>query len=202
MPAIGSPDGTVASWPSRAQGLRDGEASCEAPRGRHEACTYETVNMMKTASLWATYSPEARGAALSALREIVDACRDGENGYGQAAQDVQDPRLKELFSIYSNQRRGFADAIERQFIALGGTPRQGKTLSGRIHRKWLEVRATIDHGGAVSMLAECERGENTARAKYEHALSIPMPDYLRDILLDQLAEIRLAHDQLDRMRGR
>ena len=50
------------------------------------------------------------------------------------------------------------------------------------------------------MLAECERGENAARTRYEHALSVPMPDHVRETLLEQLAQIREAHDQLDRMR--
>ena len=157
---------------------------------------------MKTEALWQTYSPNDREAVLSALRDILDACRDGAHGYGLAAQDVHDPRLKELFGIYAIQRRAFGEAIERQFVALGGVPRSHDTLGGKVHRKWLDVRASIDHGAAISMLAECERGENTARARYEHALSIPMPEKLRDLLLNQLAEIRLTHDQLDRMRGR
>jgi uncharacterized protein (TIGR02284 family) len=51
------------------------------------------------------------------------------------------------------------------------------------------------------MLLECERGENAARVKYEHALQVPMPTKTQDLLLAQLAEIREAHDRLDRMRG-
>jgi uncharacterized protein (TIGR02284 family) len=181
------------------------EAGCVHRKERgHEKCKAHVhgVNKMKTSALWQNYSPKDRDAVLSALQGILDACRDGAYGYGLAAQDVQDPRLRELFGIYAIQRRAFGEAIEKEFVALGGMPRDQDTLGGRVHRKWLEVRASLDHGSAISMLAECERGENTARARYEHSLSVPMPEQLRDLLLNQLAEIRLTHDQLDRMRGR
>src|SRR6266566_4863412 len=91
----------------------------------HGKCTriMATGEKMKTAALWETFSADHRNAALTALRDIVDGCRDGEHGYGQAAEDVADPRLKELFTIYATQRRNFADAVERYFVSLGGAPR-------------------------------------------------------------------------------
>jgi uncharacterized protein (TIGR02284 family) len=64
------------------------------------------------------------------------------------------------------------------------------------------MRSAIEPGSAIAMLLECERGENAARVKYEHALSIPLPPSLQELLLAQLAEIHEAHDRLDRMRGR
>lgn len=157
---------------------------------------------MKTSALWQPYNADHHDAVLAAVRSILDACRDGEHGYTQAANDVQDAGLKELFGIYASQRRGFAEAIEKLIPSLAAEPRRSESLGGRIHRRWLDIRATIDHGSAASMLAECERGENAARTRYEHALSLPMPSHLRETLLGHLTEIRLIHDQLDRMRGR
>ena len=157
---------------------------------------------MKTSALWQSYNADHHDAVLTAVRSILDACRDGEHGYTQAANDVQDARLKELFTLYADQRRGFAGAIEKLIPSLAAEPRHADSLGGRIHRRWLDIRAKIDHGSAASMLAECERGENAARTRYEHALRLPMPTHLRETLLGHLAGIRLVHDQLDRMRGR
>jgi uncharacterized protein (TIGR02284 family) len=157
---------------------------------------------MRTAALFKNYNHNHQPAALAALASIIDACRDGEHGYGQAAHDVNDPWLKGLFSEYANQRGGFASVLEKHFEQLGGAPEPRPTIAGRIHRKWLHVRSAIDKGGAVTLISECERGEHAALTRYEHALSIPMPEYLRPILLDQVSEIRRAHDQLDRMRVR
>jgi uncharacterized protein (TIGR02284 family) len=156
---------------------------------------------MRTSALWKNYNEDHRAAALTALDRIIDACRDGERGYAQAAEEVEDPGLTDLFGFYAEQRRKFADALEKHFDHLGGERPPRDSVAGRIHRKWLDIRSTIDHGGAVGMLAECERGENAARARYEHALSIPMPPTVRDLLIEQLGEIQRAHDDLDRMRG-
>jgi uncharacterized protein (TIGR02284 family) len=157
---------------------------------------------MRTDALFENYDLNHRAAARAAIGDVIAVCREGELGYAEAAKDVRDPHLKELFTLFAEQRRIFADRLERHAIWLGGAPEPTPRISGWIHRKWLDMRAGIDHGAAVTLLAECERGEHAAISKYEHALSVPMPTDLKDILLEQVAEIRKAHDQLDRMRWR
>jgi uncharacterized protein (TIGR02284 family) len=157
---------------------------------------------MRTDALFENYDLNHRAAARSAIGDVIAVCREGELGYAEAAKDVYDPRLKELFTLFAEQRRIFAERLERHAIWVGGAPEPTPPISGWIHRKWLEVRAGIDHGNPVTLLAECERGEHAAVTKYEHALGVPMPNDLRDILLEQVAEIRRAHDQLDWMRWR
>jgi hypothetical protein len=49
-------------------------------------------------------------------------------------------------------------------------------------------------------LAECERGERFAQAKWEAALALAMPIDVQSILLDQVDEIRRTREGLDRMR--
>jgi len=156
---------------------------------------------MRTAALIEKYHHNHRAAARSALGDVIAVCREGELGYAEAAKDVAVPALQDLFKSFADQRRAFAETLEEHAIWVGGAPEGAPRISGWIHRKWLDIRAGIDHGGAVALLAECERGEHAALAKYERALGIPMPEDLRIILLDQMTRIREAHDQLDRMRG-
>jgi uncharacterized protein (TIGR02284 family) len=66
----------------------------------------------------------------------------------------------------------------------------------------MEVRSEIEHGAAAAVLAECERGEHAALARYDHALSIPMPEDLRQILLSQIVVVRETHDRMDAMSAR
>jgi uncharacterized protein (TIGR02284 family) len=157
---------------------------------------------MGTAARIEKYDSRHLGAARTALSEVIAVCREGTLGYSEAAKDVDHPVLKELFNAFADQRRIFADTLERHAIWLGGTPDGMPRNIAWIHRKWLDIRSTIDLRSAVNLLAECERGEHAALAKYERALSIPMPQGLRTILLDQMMEIREVHDQLDRMRRR
>jgi len=140
-------------------------------------------------------------AAIAVLRTLIEVCRDGERGYSCAAEHVRDQWLRQLFSDYAAQRANFAADLERRLAAFGEKAEPHPTVAGWIHRKWLDVRASIEPGSAIAMLLECERGENAARVKYEHAVAMPLPLRLRELLLAQLAEIHEAHDRLDRMRG-
>jgi uncharacterized protein (TIGR02284 family) len=147
------------------------------------------------------YEDGDRPAAIAALCSLIDVCRDGQRGYSYAAEVVEDRWLQQLFWDYAKQRASFADSLERAVLRLGGRVEPHPSVSGWIHRKWLDVRATLGAANAVAMLVECERGENAARVKYEHALSVPLPDNVQELLLAQLTLIQEAHDRLDRMRG-
>jgi uncharacterized protein (TIGR02284 family) len=156
---------------------------------------------MRNEGLFQEYDSPHRPAAIAALRSVIEVCRDGERGYLCAAEDVGDQWLRQLFWDYASQRATFATVLERELVQLGGRLEPRPTVAGWIHRKWLDIRATIEHGSAIAMLLECERGENAARVMYEHALDVPLPVNLQELLLAQLAEIHDAHDRLDRMRG-
>ena len=63
----------------------------------------------------------------------------------------------------------------------------------------MQVRGKMERGAAVALLAECERGEHSALGRFEHALSVRMPEDLRLILLSQAAQVREANDRIGRM---
>jgi len=147
------------------------------------------------------YEGPHRGAGIAALRSLIDVCRDGERGYTCAAEHVNDPWLRQLFRDYAEQRSTFADDLERELAVFREEPEPHPAVAAWIHRKWLDVRASLEPGSAIVMLIECERGENAARVKYEHALAAPLPPRVRELLRAQLTEIHKAHDRFDRMRG-
>ena len=77
---------------------------------------------MRTSSLYTQFNSDHRAAAISAMADVIAVCREGELGYAEAAKDVQDPSLKELFTQMAGQRRTFAEALERHSIWLGARP--------------------------------------------------------------------------------
>jgi uncharacterized protein (TIGR02284 family) len=156
---------------------------------------------MRNEALLKEYDGSDRDRAIAAIRSVIEACRDGERGYSCAADDVQDQWLRQLFWEYADQRSGFAKALEKEVVRLGGSIDPHPSVAGWIHRKWLDFRSALEHGSAIALLLECERGENAARVRYEHALRVPLPPSAQELLLEQLAEIHVAHDRLDRMRG-
>lgn len=156
---------------------------------------------MQENAFFTKYEGPHRGAAIAALRTLIEVCRDSERGYSCAAEHVSDPWLRQLFCDYAQQRATFAEDLERELAIFRELPEPHPSVAGWIHRKWLDARASLEPGSAIAMLLECERGENAARVKYEHALAVPLPNRVHELLLTQLTEIHEAHDRFDRMRG-
>jgi len=138
------------------------------------------------------------------LNELLEICRDGEQGYRAAAERVSDPRLKRLFSTYSEQRAQFAVALGTEVRRLGGDPERDGSVTGSLHRGWMSGRsAALSGGEARSILAEVERGEDAAKAAYERALrETTLPPSVRAIVQRQLARVWETHEQVRGLRDR
>src|SRR6185369_3057897 len=122
----------------RATSARDVQPRRTSPLQRY-ARRQEEGATMRTAALFETYDHRHHDAARAAIGDIVAVCRDGELGYTQAAEDVRDARLKELFKLFADQRRSFTATLERHAIWLGDTPEAIPRVRGWIHRKWLDA---------------------------------------------------------------
>ncbi|MFT2622016.1 PA2169 family four-helix-bundle protein, partial [Escherichia coli] len=65
--------------------------------------------------------------------------------------------------------------------SLGGETDTGGTASGALHRGWVHVKGTLGADSALSMLEECERGEDAAVARYRKALKSELPPAVRTL---------------------
>ena len=70
-----------------------------------------------------------------------------------------------------------------------------------MHRAWINLKSAITSGDDHAILAECERGEDSAVNEYKKAmedeeLSAP----LRNILSRQYAQVKSAHDRVRNLR--
>jgi hypothetical protein len=61
-------------------------------------------------------------AVASTLNQLIQTCRDGENGFASAATAPEEPSLRRLFQSYSQQRTEFA-AEQEEETALGNYER-------------------------------------------------------------------------------
>lgn len=61
-------------------------------------------------------------------------------------------------------------------IAVGsnhGDPETGISVSGSLHRAWIDVKALFGGSDCKSILEECERGEDAIKKAYRNALEEP-----------------------------
>ena len=136
---------------------------------------------------------------LDLLKDLIQTCKDGETGYAHAAGVATDPQLKAYFSEQSLERARFGQELRAEAERLGDKPAASGSVSAVLHRVWFETKATIGLGDQ-SILNSVEQGEDRAKRDYEKALSIQLPNDLRDIIQRQAASVLKAHDYVRDMR--
>jgi uncharacterized protein (TIGR02284 family) len=138
---------------------------------------------------------------ISTINSLIETLKDGQEGFKQAAEAVKDPQLKSLFNEYSQQRSRFATDLQGQAKALGeAKPEKTSSAAGAMHRAWINLKSVISSGDDHAILAECERGEDSAVKEYREALDNGLTSPLRDIVSRQYSEVKAAHDRIKNLR--
>jgi len=141
---------------------------------------------------------------ISTLNNLIQTCRDGEEGFRTAVEGVRSPELKELFHDYSRQRASFASELRDEVRRLGGEAAEGGSITGSFHRGWMGLKSSLTGEDEQAVIGECERGEDSALAAYRAALGVDLPASVRSMVERQFAEVKEAHQRirnLDRATG-
>lgn len=137
---------------------------------------------------------------ISTINSLIETLKDGEKGFKEAADAVRDPQLKSLFQQYSQQRQRFATELQSQAQSLGGTPEKSSSTAGAMHRAWINLKSAVTSGGDKAILAECERGEDSAVHEFEEATRDGLTGAIRETVSRQFSEIKSAHDRVKQLR--
>ena len=132
----------------------------------------------------------------SILNDLVETCKDGEEGFRTAAEHVTNPSYKSLFSEFSAQRVKFAAELQIEVTRLGGEAQKSGSISAAAHRGWLDLKSAVTHGEDSSIVAECERGEDNAKKHYREALAKDLPGEVRTIVERQARTVQETHDKV------
>ncbi len=140
--------------------------------------------------------------SIGTLNDLIQTLKDGQEGYNAAAHDVESPDLKQVFLEYSLQRSGFAGELQALVVSLGEPKPQAEgSVAGALHRGWIDLKSALSTRDAHAILAECERGEDSAVASYRKALDdADLPGNLRGTLQTQFTAIKAAHDKVKMLR--
>ena len=140
---------------------------------------------------------------VSTLNSLIETLKDGQAGFRQASEAVKDSTLKSLFSEYSLQRAKFAGELQNEVIrSLGDSkPEETSSTAGALHRAWINLKSALTSGDDHAILAECERGEDSAVAEYRKAIEDKnLSSPLRDIVSRQYTDVKAAHDRVKALR--
>jgi uncharacterized protein (TIGR02284 family) len=135
-------------------------------------------------------------AVISTLNNLIETCRDGQEGFKTAADGVKNAELRQLFNFYSQQRAQFVGELQDEVRHIGGEPADSGSVTASLHRGWINIMSAVTGQDDNAVIGECERGEAAAVANYREALGTDMPANVRAVFERQFGEVKKAHDRI------
>ena len=139
---------------------------------------------------------------ISTINDLVETLKDGQEGFCQAAEAVEDQELKSLFNECSLQRARFVGELQSEAVTLGeNKPKDSRSTTGALHRSWINLKGAIVKHDDYAILEECERGEDSAVHEYEDALEDKdLIGPVREIITRQFEKVKSVHDRIKHLR--
>jgi len=161
---------------------------------------YEATKPMTTDAEPVGDATPSNDEIISTLNGLIETCKDGQEGFKQAAEGVERSDLKSLFFEFSQQRAHFAGELQSIVQTLGEEPTTSGSTAGALHRGWINIKSAVLGKDEKAVLNECERGEDSAKNAYKNALEEKLPTYIADVIKNQYDSVLMAHDRIKALR--
>jgi len=137
------------------------------------------------------------------LNELLEKAYDAEKGFKKAIEHTNNPRLKSFFAEQARQRSAFITELRQVLKSQGMKIKDSDgSISGSIHRFWMDTKAFFSADTDESMLEEVRNGEKAAIEDYDAILDhceLNVP--IRDILSKQKGAIQANYNKADYLEG-
>lgn len=134
------------------------------------------------------------------LNDLIEVSKDGEEGFRSSAENVDDPKLKAFFMSRSQEVAASVQELQELVRSLGGEPASSTSLSGALHRRWIDLKTALTSNDTLAVLNETERGEDVALATYRKAAEKDLPTHVRFVVVRQLEGAKRNHDEVKKLR--
>ena len=138
---------------------------------------------------------------ISTLNNLIETSRDGEQGFRTCAEGVKNAEVKQVLEHAATRCAQAVSELQAKVRSLGGDPERSGSVSGGLHRAWVDIKSTITGMDEAAVLAECERGEDVARKAYEAALAKDLPPDIRSVVARQYEGVRQHQDRVRQLRN-
>lgn len=108
--------------------------------------------------------------AIEELNDLVEIQNDRIRGYERAIQESKNATLSAAFTEMLQKSTRHRNELREHIIEMGGEVRVGTTVSGKLYRAWMDVKATFTGNDSENILESCIFGEQAAQKAYDMAL--------------------------------
>jgi len=140
--------------------------------------------------------------ATGVINDLIEINNDRVAGFEKAIADINDENidLKAIFQGYAEQSRKNG----QELAAIVGSVDEietGNSVSGTLHRAWIDVKSLFGGSDRASILSEAERGEDAIKKAYKDALSSgELTSEAASVVSSQAQGINDAHDNIKALR--
>ena len=136
---------------------------------------------------------------IDVLNDLAKINNDRIAGYQTAIEYAKtiDMDLVALFTALQDDSQQIGSELNQALMQLGGVPEDDSTLSGKIHRTWLDIKASFTGKDRGAILSSCEFGDDAILKAYDTALTDgDLPADVVTMLTQQRAKLQQGHDKV------
>ncbi|MDE1193540.1 MAG: PA2169 family four-helix-bundle protein [Arachidicoccus sp.] len=134
------------------------------------------------------------------INDLIRINNDRIAGYQKALDELKGKNefdLETLFAEIIHQSETFKSELQ----GFTDEPVEDETtMSGKIYRGWMDIKAIFTGHDRKTILSNCEGGEDAAKKAYKEALSEDLPAEVKDVVLEQQAAQMVIHNRIKALR--
>jgi uncharacterized protein (TIGR02284 family) len=139
------------------------------------------------------------------LNDLILINNDRIVGFERAIKEIEESdENRDLIPVFLrciDDSRRFKMELGGEVQVLGHDIEQGTSISGKLHRAWIDVKEAFTDHDRRTLLEECEHGEDAIKKAYYDAMAEGgLPSYIVEMLSDQESVIVDAHDEIRDLR--
>jgi uncharacterized protein (TIGR02284 family) len=142
--------------------------------------------------------------SISLLNDLIETSKDGQKGFEESAKDLKSPQLQQFFRDHALDCAKAVRELQTEVRALGGDPETSGSVSGSVHRAWVNLKSSVTGKSDEAVLNEVERGEDHALKAYrdaeKKAAEKNLPVNVVALIRQQLAGVQRNHEQVKLLR--
>lgn len=134
------------------------------------------------------------------LQELLEKNYDAAKDYKIAVERAEDHNLKQFLKKQVVRRDHYTTELDKLIHSLNEKPKEHGTITGTLHRTWLNLKSSLGKDTDQTLLKECLEGEKNSIKEYEDKLSKhKIPPHIEEVLRNQLNEMKATYSSVSSM---